>query len=132
MGYLTLVFLLLGISFHSRITFKLTFGTAGTTYENANNKLSYGIGEFVDGAMKDEGGTCQLGNGYCPSLDLTPLGPETLGLDFKIEVFPNLVSEALFITHPTEQYFMQGLLTLLTNKFYRQPAKIINLLKYNA
>ena len=39
-------------------------GPAGATFENGNNKLSYTAGEVVVGAMTDEDGSVQLGNGY--------------------------------------------------------------------
>ena len=55
--------------------------------------------------MTDEDGTYQLGNGYYPSLDLTPLSIETSDLDLKIKVFPNPATEVIYITHPTEQLF---------------------------
>jgi hypothetical protein len=106
MRYFILAFLLLGFSSYAQPTIsKQVIGPAGATFENGNNKLSYTAGEVVVGAMTDEDGTYQLGNGYYPSLDLTPLSIETSDLDLKIKVFPNPATEVIYITHPTEQFF---------------------------
>ena len=101
-----LVFLLLGFSSYSQPTIsKQVIGPAGATFENGNNKLSYTAGEVVVGAMTDEDGSYQLGNGYYPSLDLSTLNTESPELQLQVKVFPNPVAEAIFITHPTEQFF---------------------------
>ena len=55
--------------------------------------------------MTDEEGTYQLGNGYYPSLELSSLNTESPELQLQVKVFPNPTTEAIFITHPTEQYF---------------------------
>ena len=55
--------------------------------------------------MTDEDGSVQLGNGYYPSLDLSTLNTETPELQLQVKVYPNPVTEAIFITHPTEQFF---------------------------
>ena len=55
--------------------------------------------------MTDEDGTYQLGNGYYPSLDLSTLNTETPELQLQVKVYPNPVTEAIYITHPTEQFF---------------------------
>jgi len=59
----------------------------------------------VVGAMTSEDGSLQLGNGYYPSLDLSTLNTASPQLQLQVKVFPNPVTEALFITHPTEQFF---------------------------
>ena len=46
-----------------------------------------------------------MGNGYYPSLDLSTLNTESLELQLQVKVYPNPVTEAIFITHPTEQFF---------------------------
>ena len=51
--------------------------------------------------MTDEDGTYQLGNGYYPSLELSTLNIESPELHLQVKLYPNPVSEALFITHPT-------------------------------
>jgi len=72
MRYFILVFLLLGVSSYAQPTIsKQVIGPGGQTFENGNNKLSYSVGEVVVGAMTDEDGSVQLGNGYYPSLDLS-------------------------------------------------------------
>ena len=63
--------------------------------------------------MTDEDGTHQLGNGYYPSLELSTLNIESPELHLQVKLYPNPVSEALFITHPTEQYFEIILLDLI-------------------
>jgi hypothetical protein len=106
MRYFILFFLLLGFSSYSQPTIsKQVIGPAGATYENGTNKLSYTAGEVVVGAMTDEDGSYQLGNGYYPSLDLSTLNTESPELQLQVKVFPNPVAEAIFITHPTEQFF---------------------------
>jgi hypothetical protein len=106
MRYFILVFLLLGFSSYSQPTIsKQAIGPSGATFENGNNKLSYTAGEVVVGAMTDEDGSYQLGNGYYPSLDLSTLNTESPELQLQVKVFPNPVAEAIFITHPTEQFF---------------------------
>ena len=84
---------------------KQVIGTAGATFENVNNKLSYTAGELAVGAMTDEDGTYQLGNGYYPSLNLSTLSSETPELQLQVKVFPNPTKEVIYITHPTEQFF---------------------------
>ena len=84
---------------------KQVIGPAGATYENDNNKLSYTAGEVLVGAMTSEDGSIQLGNGYYPSLDLSTLTTETPELKLQVKVFPNPVTELLYISHPTEQFF---------------------------
>ena len=106
MRYFILVFLLLGFSAYSQPSIsKQVIGPSGATFENGNNKLSYTAGEVVVGAMTDEDGTYQLGNGYYPSLNLSTLNTETPELQLQVKVFPNPTKEVIYITHPTEQSF---------------------------
>ena len=106
MRYFILAILLLGFTANSQPTIsKQVIGPAGATFENGNNKLSYTAGEVVVGAMTDEDGSYQLGNGYYPSLDLSTLNTESPELQLQVKVYPNPVAEAIFITHPTEQFF---------------------------
>jgi hypothetical protein len=106
MRYFIIAFLLLGFSSYSQPSIsKQVIGPSGATFENGNNKLSYTAGEVVVGAMTDENGSVQLGNGYYPSLDLSTLNTESPELQLQVKVFPNPVAEAIFITHPTEQFF---------------------------
>jgi hypothetical protein len=106
MRYFFLAFLLLGFSSYAQPTIsKQVIGPGGQTFENENNKLSYSVGEVAVGAMTDEEGTYQLGNGYYPSLNLSTLNTETPELQLQVKVFPNPAKEVIYITHPTEQYF---------------------------
>ena len=106
MRYTILFFLFLSFSSHAQPTIsKQVIGPAGATYENDTNKLSYTAGEVLVGAMTSEDGSIQLGNGYYPSLDLSTLTTETPELQLQVKVYPNPTTEAIFITHPTEQFF---------------------------
>ena len=106
MRYFILAFLLIGFSSYSQPTIsKQVIGPSGATFENGNNRLSYTAGEVVVGAMTSEDGSYQLGNGYYPSLDLSTLNTESPELHLQVKVYPNPVTEAIFITHPTEQSF---------------------------
>jgi len=106
MRYIILTFLLLGLSAYAQPTIsKQVIGPAGATYENGTNKLSYTAGEVLVGAMTSEDGSIQLGNGYYPSLDLSTLNTESPELQLQVKVYPNPVTEAIFITHATEEFF---------------------------
>jgi len=106
MRYFIISFLLLGFSSYAQDTIsKQVIGPGGQTFENENNKLSYTVGEVAVGAMTDEDGTYQLGNGYYPSLNLSTLNTETPELQLQVKVFPNPTKEVIYITHPTEQFF---------------------------
>ena len=103
MKYVFLLFFVSGL--HAQSISKQVIGPGGSTVDNGSNKLSYTTGEVVVGAMTSEDGSLQLGNGYYPSLDLSTLNTASTELQLQVKVFPNPVTEALFITHPTEQFF---------------------------
>ena len=105
MRYFTLAILLASLSGFSQTISKQVIGPAGATYENDTNKLSYTAGEVLVGAMTSEDGSIQLGNGYYPSLDLSTLNTQSPELKLQLKVYPNPTTEAIFITHPTEQFF---------------------------
>ena len=105
MRYFTLAILLVSLTGFTQTISKQVIGPAGATYENGNNKLSYTAGEVLVGAMTSEDGSIQLGNGYYPSLDLSTLNTQSPELQLQVKVFPNPTTEAIFITHPTEQFF---------------------------
>ena len=100
-----LAFFLAIFSGYSQTISKQVIGPGGQTFENGNNKLSYSVGEVVVGAMTDDEGRLQLGNGYYPSLNLSTLNTETPELKLQVKVFPNPAKEVIYITHPTEQFF---------------------------
>lgn len=100
-----LVFFLAIFSGYSQTISKQVIGPGGQTFENGNHKLSYSVGEVVVGAMTDDEGRLQLGNGYYPSLNLSTLNTETPELKLQVKVFPNPAKEVIYITHPTEQFF---------------------------
>ena len=103
MKYLFLLLFVTGL--HAQSISKQVIGPSGATFDNGSNKLSYTAGEVLVGAMTSEDGSYQLGNGYYPSLDLSTLNTESLELQLQVKVYPNPVTEAIFITHPTEQFF---------------------------
>ena len=105
MRYFTLAILLVSLTGFTQTISKQVIGPAGATYENGNNKLSYTAGEVLVGAMTSEDGSIQLGNGYYPSLDLSTLNTQSPELKLQLKVYPNPTTEAIFITHPTEQFF---------------------------
>lgn len=84
---------------------KQVIGPGGQTFENGNNKLNYTVGEVVVGAMTDDDGTFQLGNGYYPSLNLSVLNINSPKIRIQVKVFPNPTQEVIYITHPKEQFF---------------------------
>ncbi|MDC1266155.1 T9SS type A sorting domain-containing protein [Flavobacteriaceae bacterium] len=134
MRYITLLCMLLTLSVSSQtIISKQVIGPGGSTVDNGSNKLSYSTGEVVVGAMTSEDGSVQLGNGYYPSLDLEALSVENPSLHLNLKVFPNPVTETLFITHPTEQFFevqitdISGKLLLQTAHQKQQPLSVQNL-----
>ena len=92
MRYFILAIFLVSFSGHSQTISKQVIGPSGATFENGNNKLSYTAGEVVVGAMTDEDGSYQLGNGYYPSLDLLTLNTETPELQLQVKVYPNPVT----------------------------------------
>ena len=112
---------------------KQVIGPSGTTFENGTNKLSYTTGEVVVGAMTAEDGSLYLGNGYYPSLTLETLTLETPAIQLEIKVFPNPVTEVIYITHPTELFFeiritdISGKQILETAHQKQQPLSVQNL-----
>ena len=64
MRYLILAIFLVSLTGNSQTISKQVIGPGGQTFENGNNKLSYSVGEVAVGAMTDEEGSYQLGNGY--------------------------------------------------------------------
>jgi hypothetical protein len=98
-------FLLMSLSGFSQTVSKQVISPLGGTAFSDTHKLSYTAGELAVGAMTSEDGSIQLGNGYYPSLDLSTLNTESAELQLQVKVFPNPVAEAIYITHPTEQFF---------------------------
>ena len=84
---------------------KQVIAPAGSTISNGNNQLSYTAGEVVIGAMTDEDGSFQLGNGYYPSLNLSVLSIESPTTNLLVKVYPNPTKELIFITHPISNSF---------------------------
>jgi hypothetical protein len=105
MRYFTLFFLLMSLSGFSQTVSKQVISPLGGTAFSDTHKLSYTTGEVVVGAMTSEDGSIQLGNGYYPSLDLSTLNTESAELQLQVKVFPNPITETIYITHPSEQFF---------------------------
>ena len=100
---LILMFFSAGLSAQS--ISKQVIAPSGNTISNGNNQLSYTAGEVVIGAMTDEDGSFQLGNGYYPSLDLSVLSIESPTTNLLVKVYPNPTKEVIFITHPSSNSF---------------------------
>lgn len=113
--------LLVSLSGFSQTISKQVIGPAGATYENDTNKLSYTAGEVLVGAMTSEDGSIQLGNGYYPSLDLSTLNTQSPELKLQLKVYPNPTTEAIFITHPTEQFFKLRITDLSGKQILQTP-----------
>jgi len=98
-----LMFLSAGLSAQS--ISKQVIAPLGGTISNGNNQLSYTAGEIVIGSMTAEDGSFQLGNGYYPSLNLEVLSIDSPTTNLLVKIYPNPTKEAIYITHPTEQFF---------------------------
>ena len=105
MRYIILAIFFASLSGFSQTISKQVIGPGGGVFDTGTNKLSYTTGEVVVGAMTSEDGSIQLGNGYYPSLDLSTLNTQSPELKLQVKVYPNPTTEAIFITHPTEQFF---------------------------
>ena len=115
MKYITLLCVLLSMTVSSQSISKQVIGPGGSTVDNGSNKLSYTTGEVVVGAMTSEDGSVQLGNGYYPSLALEALSVENPELHLNLKVFPNPVTEAFYVSHPTATQF-KLIITLVNGK----------------
>ena len=100
---LILMFFSVGLSAQS--ISKQVIAPAGSTISNGNNQLSYTAGEVVIGAMTDEDGSFQLGNGYYPSLNLEVLRIDSPTTNLLVKVYPNPAKEVIFIAHPSSNSF---------------------------
>ena len=105
MRYFLLNFLFYSVTVTSQTISKQVIGSTGQTSSASNTIISYTVGEVVVGPMLSDDTLVQLGNGYYPSLDLSVLSTETEEINMQIKVFPNPVSEFLYISHPTEEIF---------------------------
>jgi hypothetical protein len=105
MRYIILAIFFASLSGFSQTISKQVIGPGGGVFDTGTNKLSYTTGEVVVGAMTSEDGSIQLGNRYYPSLDLSTLNTQSPELKLQVKVYPNPTTEAIFITHPTEQFF---------------------------
>lgn len=105
MKILLMFSILVSYTSYSQTISKQVIAAAGTSVNNGANKLSYTVGELLAGAMASDDGALQLGNGYFPSLSLQTLSVETPETHLKLKVFPNPVTEAFYISHPTVAKF---------------------------
>ena len=94
----TLLFLLVSSSTFAQSISKQVIGTAGKTQTNSNLKVSWTTGEPVVGLMTAGGN--QLGNGYYPAMDIQALSIDDVTLNVEIMLYPNPVSQSLYVSHP--------------------------------
>ena len=97
MKYFIVILLVTSIGYSQTIS-KQVIGTAGKTQTNSNLEVSWTAGEPLVGLMTAGGN--QLGNGYYPAMDLQALQIEDHLLDVKIKIYPNPISEMLYVSHP--------------------------------
>ena len=94
-----LIIILLVTTFgYSQSISKQVIGTAGSTQSNSDLKVSWTTGEPVVGLMTAGGN--QLGNGYYPAMDLKTLKIEDNALDLQVKIYPNPISQMLYVSHP--------------------------------
>ncbi len=94
----TLLFLLVSSSTFAQSISKQVIGAAGKTQSNSNLKVSWTTGEPVVGLMTAGGN--QLGNGYYPAMDIQALSIDDVTLNVEIMLYPNPVSQSLYVSHP--------------------------------
>jgi hypothetical protein len=98
---------------------KQVISPLGGNEHNNSHKLSYTVGEIIVGAMTNENGSFQLGNGYYPSLDLSVLSIGSPTTNLLVKVYPNPTKEVIFITHPSSNSF-KVLISDITGKVLLQ------------
>ncbi len=98
MKFFTFLMLLVCSSFFAQSISKQVIGTAGKTQTNSNLKVSWTTGEPVVGLMTAGGN--QLGNGYYPAMDIQALSIDDVTLNVEIMLYPNPVSQSLYVSHP--------------------------------
>ena len=116
--YLLLYVLLLASTGFSQSISKQIIGSIGGAFESTSNTINFTTGEVVVGAMTDEDGSFQLGNGYYPSLDVTTLSTETPELSLEVKLFPNPVTNTLFISHPEYNNFEVSITSMTGELLY--------------
>jgi hypothetical protein len=96
----TILFFVLSVPFFggAQSISKQVIGTAGKTQTNSNLKVSWTTGEPVVGLMTAGGN--QLGNGYYPAMDIQALSIDDVTLNVEIMLYPNPVSQSLYVSHP--------------------------------
>ena len=96
----TILFFVLSVPFFggAQTISKQVIGTAGKTQTNSNLKVSWTTGEPVVGLMTAGGN--QLGNGYYPAMDIQALSIDDVTLNVEIMLYPNPVSQSLYVSHP--------------------------------
>ena len=121
-------FLVLFISFSlsAQSIEKSIISTIGNSYIGQNFILSNNIGELVIGSQKSEDGSIQLGSGYYPSLNLITLNIDMPEIKFGFDVYPNPVSDALFIEHPTLNEFIVSIYDIKGRLVFEQLSKVQN------
>ena len=115
---LIILSLLLSLTAFSQSISKQVIGTVGATYTSDNAIINFSAGEPIVGLMTAEDGSIQLGNGYFPSLDMETLNTEVQELNLDIKLYPNPVTETLFITHPEYNDFQVSITSMTGQLIY--------------
>ena len=115
---LIILSLLLSLTAFSQSISKQVIGTVGATYTSDNAIINFSAGEPIVGLMTAEDGSIQLGNGYFPSLDMETLNTEVQELNLDIKLYPNPVTETLFITHPEYNDFKVSITSMTGQLIY--------------
>jgi hypothetical protein len=114
-NYLVIIIFFTTFCGFSQSISKQVIGSSGLTQTTNQSQIAWTLGEPIVGLMTAEDGSVQLGNGYFPSLDMETLNTEVQELNLDIKLYPNPVTETLFITHPEYNDFQVNI-TSMTGK----------------
>ena len=78
------------------------------------------------GSQESEDSSIQLGSGYYPSLNLITLNIDMPEIKFGFDVYPNPVSDALYIEHPILNEFIVSIYDIKGRLVFEQLSKVQN------
>ena len=112
------------VSLSAQSVEKSVISAIGNSYSGQNFSVSYNAGELVIGSQASEDGSIQLGSGYYPSLNLITLDVDIPELKFGFNLYPNPVSDALYIEHPTLSEFIVSIHDINGRLIYEQLSQV--------